>query len=221
MISTSLEWNYLGVLGFLIAKDTETIVATAIGPAIEDAFREGQDDGFHILLFAVHQISSLGMLEAEDYTGALFWAAWSGKMEYLVSLVTIFWKHRCQIFRALAGAISGKRRAIIAYLLRSVGVYLTDRDLPTLFTDTVQLILPGAFAAGGIKYPRSIASLDQSLLQTSKSGNLRGVIEASQAARIQHTGIPLRSFSVAFDAAAKNNHPDILFYFLRIILLAW
>jgi hypothetical protein len=209
MIRASVGWNSLEVLQYLVRKDAAMLGQGMVGLAIEDACRKGHDKGLQILLSAL-QSFSIG--KAEHYTGGLFWAAWSGTLEHVVSLVTIFQQDQRQILRALAGAISGKRRAIIAYLLRSVGVDLTDQDLPTRFTDAVHLILPEALSRGTNEDPRSITSLAQSSLEASKSGNLGGVIEAIQAAQYQHPNNNLRLISGAFSAAAENNHPDILLY---------
>jgi hypothetical protein len=209
MIRTSVEWSSLEVLQYLVGKDSAILEEATIGLAIEDVCRKGHDEGLEILLPA---LQSSSVHEAEHFTGGLFWAAWSGMLEHLASLLAIFQHDQHQILRALAGAISGKRRTIIAYLLQSVGVDLTDRDLPTRFTDAVHRILPETLSGSIDECPRSIASLAQSLLEASKSGDLSRVIEVFHAAKLQHPNNTLRSFSSAFSAAAKNNHPDILLY---------
>lgn len=209
MIRTSVEWNSLEVLQYLMGKDSAILEEATIGLAIEDACRKGHDKSLEILLLALRTSS---IHEAEYYTGGLFWAAWSGMLEHLASLLTILQQDQHQILRALAGAISGNRRAIITHLLESVGVNLTGRDLPTRFTDAVHLILPETLYRNTEECPRSITSLAQSLLDASKSGDLARVIEAFQAAKSQYPNNDLRSFLGAFSAAAKNNHPEILLY---------
>jgi hypothetical protein len=209
LIRTAVEWNKLEVLQYLVQNNASMLGQATFGLAIEDACRKQHYEGLQILLPALQDFPDR---EAKHYTGGLFWTAWSGSLEHLTSLVTILEHEKRQILRALAGAISGKRRSIVAYLLRSAGVDLTDQDLPTRFTDAVRLILPETFSSRKPECARSIASLAQSLFESSKSGNLAGVIEAFQAAKVQHPNDDLRSFSCAFCEAAKNNHPDILLY---------
>ncbi|CAI6229529.1 unnamed protein product [Periconia digitata] len=209
LIRTSVEWDNLSVLRHIVEKDTSMLGETAIREAIEDAFRDGHHKGLHILLSALQNMSTR---TAEHYIGGLFWAAWSGRLENLISLMTIFQQEQRQIFRALAGAISGKRPSIVAYLLQCAGIDLNDDEIPLRFTDAVHLILPEKSSIRNNERTAPMAYLTQSLLEASRCGNLAGVIDAFQAVKAQYPDDIPMSFSGAFSAAAQNNHPDILLY---------
>lgn len=209
LMRTSVEWDSLGVLQHIVEKDTWILGDTTIGLAIEDAYRDGHQEGLQILLSALQNMSGPA---AEHYTGGLFWAAWSGRLENLISLMTILQQEERQISQALAGAISGKRPSIVAYLLHRAGVDLNHHEIPLRFTDAIHLVLPENSSRPTDGRIESMTYLTQKIMEASRCGNLAGVIDAFQTAKAQHPNDNLTSFSGAFSAAAQNNHPDILLY---------
>jgi hypothetical protein len=209
LIRSTVEGNNRELLLYLMPEGLSKIGESSIGLAVEDGCRRGHYESVEILLSA---LPSLRARATALYTGGLFWLARSGTPESLGCFMKPFQQEMRHITRALAGAISGKRRPTITNLLRCAGVDITNQDPPTRFTDAIRLMLPEAFSTATEECSRPLEELAENLRKSSSSDDLVEVIKIFQTAKTQHPNSNLLLFAAAFSAAAENNHSDILLY---------
>jgi len=209
LIRSTVEWNNQELLRHILPEGLSKTGESSIGLAVEDGCRKGHYETVHMLLSALPNYRAR---ETALYTGGLFWVARSGTLESLGRFMEPFQQETRHITRALAGAISGKKRLTITYLLRRAGVDIKNQDPPTRFTDAVRLILPEAFSTVIEGGSRPLVELAENLRKASSSDDLSEVIKIFQTAKTQHPNSNLLVFVAAFSVAAENNHSDILLY---------
>jgi hypothetical protein len=184
-----------------------TIKEASLVATMKYACMENNSETFQTIL------SHVSDSDPTHHADSLFWAARSGNMEILESLLILVQNDQRAILLALAGAVSGKASEVISHLLKVSGISTINRSVPMRFTDMVSLVFPDSFLSPERSVePPSPRALRERMLTASAAGKLTDVIELYNLINAHYSDRRDNGIPGGIRQAAENNNLDILLF---------